>query len=52
MATALQGSEYARPAVTDFGSLWANTFVNPGGHVKLSGNNLDAHVELAGNDGS
>ena len=43
---------YEAPAVEDFGSLWDNTFLNPGGHIKFNGNNFDAHLELAGNEGS
>ena len=50
MAENAQGEKYTTPTVTDFGSLWENTFLNPGGHIKLNGTNLDAHTELA--DGS
>ena len=42
------GNQYEKPVVRDYGSLWNNTFLNPGGHLKLGGNNFDAHMELAG----
>lgn len=41
---------YTTPAVSDYGSVRDNTFLNPGGAVKLNGTNFDAHTELA--DGS
>ena len=37
---------YEKPVVSDYGSLWDNTFLNPGGHLKLNGQNIDAHTEL------
>ena len=37
---------YEKPVIRDFGSLWNNTFINPGGNIKLNGSNLDAHTEL------
>ena len=44
---------YERPAVSDFGSLWDNTFMNMGGHGKPMGSHApDAFGELVGNDGS
>jgi hypothetical protein len=52
MAQDERGFGYEKPVVSDFGSLWDNTFLNPGGHLKLNGSNFDAHLELAGNDGS
>jgi hypothetical protein len=52
MQAGAKGSEYSKPSVTDFGSLWDNTFLNPGGQIKLNGSNFDAHLELAGNEGS
>ena len=52
MAESSQSLGYEEPEVTDFGSLWENTFLNPGGHVKLNGSHFDAHLELGGNEGS
>lgn len=50
MGKQLRASGYERPVINDFGSLWDNTFLNPGGQLKLNGTNFDAHLELAGND--
>lgn len=44
---------YERPIVKDFGSLWANTFMNNGGHMKMgSGEHMDAFMEHTGQPGS
>jgi hypothetical protein len=52
MAPETQDEAYEKPVVTDFGSLWDNTFTNPGGHSKGPGSHIDHHLEMAGNDGS
>lgn len=42
----MSSGSYEKPEINDFGSLWENTFVNPGGNIKLNGANFDAHIEL------